>query len=183
LIYVSSISAYEGSRSLYGRAKLEAERVAFSLGAAVVRPGLIWGDPPGAMFGKLLDQVQRAKFLPLINGGRQVQYLVHCQDLCDFICGCAEGQIIPPAQPVTLAHEQPWTFRQILVEIARAKHKSLSFVPVPWRLVWSVLKFAEVCRVPISFRSDSLVSLMYQNPDPSFTEQRQLRFSPRPFRL
>src|SRR4051812_21433262 len=32
LVYISSISAYEGCRSLYGKAKLEAERIAFSAG-------------------------------------------------------------------------------------------------------------------------------------------------------
>jgi nucleoside-diphosphate-sugar epimerase len=183
LVYVSSISAYEGCRSLYGKAKLEAERVAFSFGATVIRPGLIWGDPPGAMFGKLVDQVKGARILPLIGGGTQIQYLVHQQDLCEFIARSLESQITAPAQPITLAHEQPWTFRQILLEIARPQQKRLSFVPVPWRLVWLALRSAELCRVPINFRSDSLVSLMYQNPKPSFAEQRQLGASPRPFRL
>src|SRR5262249_44894364 len=56
LVYISSISAFEGCRSLYGKAKLETEKIAHSLGAIVVRPGLIWGEPPGAMFGSLVKQ-------------------------------------------------------------------------------------------------------------------------------
>jgi nucleoside-diphosphate-sugar epimerase len=183
LVYVSSISAYEGCRSLYGKAKLETERIAFSAGAAVIRPGLIWGDPPGAMFGKLVEQVRGAKVLPLIDGGSQIQYLVHQHELSEFVARCVEGQIKAPTVPITVAHQQPWTFRQILLEIARAQQKRLSFVPVPWRFVWLALRCAELCRVPINFRSDSLVSLMYQNPNPSFAEQRQLGVSPRPFSL
>ena len=71
LIYISSISAYEDCRSLYGKAKLESERIAFSFGATVIRPGLIWGEPGGAMFGKLQDEVQHGRLLPLIGGGRR----------------------------------------------------------------------------------------------------------------
>ena len=39
LVYTSSISAFEGCRSLYGKAKLEIERRAGAYGALVIRPG------------------------------------------------------------------------------------------------------------------------------------------------
>ncbi|HXE41644.1 MAG TPA: NAD-dependent epimerase/dehydratase family protein, partial [Candidatus Baltobacteraceae bacterium] len=54
IIYISSISAFNGCKSLYGKAKLEIEKIALSNGALVIRPGLVWGNPPGAMFGKLV---------------------------------------------------------------------------------------------------------------------------------
>jgi len=182
LIYISSISAYEGCRSLYGKAKLETEAIAARAGAVLLRPGLIWGDPPGAMFGRLVQQVTRARLLPLVGGGAQVQYLVHELDLATCISRCAGGESVSAGAPITVAHEKPWTFRQILEEIARAQGKHPRFLPVPWRLLWAVIKAAEVCGVPVSFRSDSLVSLMYQNPDPSFAEQRQQGWECRPFR-
>ena len=181
LVHISSISAFGRCRSLYGKAKLETETIAHSLGALVLRPGLIYGDSPDGMFGKLVGQVERAKILPLFGGGAQIQYLVHEQDLSAFICDCAEGKISSPATPVTIANEQPWTFRQILEAIAHAKGKSISFVPVPWRLAWAAIKCAELCRVPLNFRSDSLVSLIYQDPKPSFAEQRGLKIVCRPF--
>ena len=181
IIYISSISAFEGCRSLYGKAKLETERIALELGAFVIRPGLIYGDSSGGMFGKLIEQVERAKILPLFGGSSQIQYLVHEQDLCMFICDCADGKFSPPKIPVTVANEQPWTFREILEAIARAKGKTIAFVSVPWRFVWVGIKCAELLRVPLSFRSDSLVSLIYQNSKPSFIEQRELKISCRPF--
>lgn len=181
IVYISSISAFDQCRSLYGRAKLATEKVALDLGAFVIRPGLIYGDSPDGMFGKLIAQVEQAKVLPLFGGGAQIQYLIHEQDLTAFIADCAVGKIPPPKTPVTVAHEQPWTFRQILETIARAKGKKLSFIPVPWRLVWAGIKGAELCRVPLNFRSDSLVSLVYQNPNPSFAEQRELKIACRPF--
>src|SRR5580704_5778707 len=39
LICISSISAYDGCRSLYGQAKLEIEKIALGQGALVIRPG------------------------------------------------------------------------------------------------------------------------------------------------
>ena len=181
MVHISSISAYEGCRSLYGKAKLATEKIAQDLGAIVIRPGLIWGDLPGAMFSRLVKQVDMARVLPLFGGGSQIQYLVHDQDLARFICCCVEGTVARPAVPVTVAHEQPWTFRQILEEIARAKRKRLSFLAVPWRLAWAGLKCGEACGVRLDFRSDSLLSLMYQNPNPSLALQRELGVDCRPF--
>ena len=181
IVYISSISAFPGCRSLYGQAKLETETIAHAVGALVIRPGLIYGDSPDGMFGKLIGQVEKARVLPLFGGGSQIQYLVHEQDLTAFIADGAAGKISAPQTAVTVAHEQPWTFRQILEAIARAKGKKLSFLPVPWRLVWAAIKGAEGCRVPLSFRSDSLVSLIYQNPHPSFAEQRELKIRCRAF--
>ncbi|MFO1489296.1 MAG: NAD-dependent epimerase/dehydratase family protein [Verrucomicrobiota bacterium] len=183
VVYISSISAFEGCRSLYGRAKLETEAVALSLGATVIRPGLIYGDAPEGMFGKLVRQVEGAKLLPLFGGGRQVQYLVHEADLCGFIERCAAGNVPATKTPVTVANETPWTFRQILEAIAQARGRQLRFLPVPWRLVWLAIKTAETCGGRLSFRSDSLVSLMYQNPRPSFAEQQQLQVACRPFAM
>ena len=183
VVHISSISAFDGCRSLYGKAKLETEKIAHAPGAFVLRPGLIYGDSPAGMFGKLIGQVEGAKILPLFGGGAQIQYLVHEQDLSAFICDCTEGKISPPATPVTIANEQPWTFRQILETIARARGKSISFVPMPWRLVWAAIKGAELCRVPLNFRSDSLVSFIYQNSKPSFAEQRELKIACRPFAM
>jgi nucleoside-diphosphate-sugar epimerase len=183
LIYISSISAFDECRSLYGKTKLATEKIARSLNAIVIRPGLIYSEQADAMFGRLIHQVEHARMLPLFGGGRQIQYLVHEQDVAEFICRCAEGTLNPPPAPVTIAHDQPWTFRQILEEIARAKGKKISFVPVPWRLLWAIIKTAELCGVRLNFRSDSLVSLMYQNPNPSFGPLRDLGFTCRPFQM
>ena len=183
LIYISSISAFDSCRALYGRAKLETERLAQSLGATIIRPGLVWGDAPGGPFGRLIDQVEQARVLPLFGGGRQIQFPVHDQDLAAAIGDFAEGKLSRPGVPITIAHEQPWTFHELLSEIARAKGKNVSFVPVPWRLGWAVLKLAELCGLRLAFRSDNLVSLMNQNPNPSFAAQRELRIICRPFKL
>jgi nucleoside-diphosphate-sugar epimerase len=181
IVCISSISAYEGCRSLYGKAKLEIEKIAFAHGAVVVRPGLVYGSGPGGMFGKLTQQVRKSSTIPLIGDGSQIQYLVHDEDLAQFVLAGIEGRLPALPTPVTVANNQPWKFRQLLETIAAREGRRIRLVPLPWHLVWLDIKGAELCRVPFNFRSDSLVSLMYQNPNPSFDEIKKLGFQCRAF--
>jgi nucleoside-diphosphate-sugar epimerase len=80
IIFISSISAFHGCRSMYGRAKLEIEQIALSLGAIVIRPGLVYGNSPGGIFGGLVRQVKGHRCVLLPGGGEQLP-LVHDRDL------------------------------------------------------------------------------------------------------
>ncbi|MGA2787819.1 MAG: NAD-dependent epimerase/dehydratase family protein [Verrucomicrobiota bacterium] len=183
IVCLSSISAYDGCRSLYGRAKLEIEKVALDQGALVIRPGLVYGGGPGGMFGRLVGQVRQASVLPIFGDGSQIQFLVHNEDLAAYIEKFTAGKT--PAGPplLTAAHAQPWPFKQLLLEIARGLDKRIRFIPLPWRLVWAGLKSAETCGLRLNFRSDSLVSLMHQNPSPDFSPNAQAGLVCRPFQV
>jgi nucleoside-diphosphate-sugar epimerase len=183
IIAISSISAYDGCRSLYGRAKLEIEQIALDSGALVVRPGLVYGSGPGGMFGSLTAQVRKSSMIPMIGDGSQIQFLVHNEDLSAFIEHCAGGEVKITPRILTAANAQPWAFKQLLLEIARALGKKPKFIPLPWRLVWAGLKSAELCGVRLNFRSDSLVSLMYQNPKPDFSANAGAGLDCRPFQI
>jgi nucleoside-diphosphate-sugar epimerase len=181
IISISSISAYDGCRSLYGQAKLEIEKIALDHGALVIRPGLVYGGQPGGMFGKLVGQIRQSSVIPLIGDGSQIQFLVHEEDLSAFIEKYAAGKIEPAPRILTAANEQPWAFKKLLLEIARGLDKKVTFIPLPWRLVWAGLKTAEACGLKLNFRSDSLVSLMHQNPAPDFSANAQAGLVCRPF--
>jgi len=183
LVFISSISAYDGCRSLYGKTKMEIETSALKDGALVIRPGLVYGPAAGGMFGRLVEQVRGSKVVPLIGDGSQIQYLVHAEDLSRFIGGFAAGKIAADGRIVSAAHPQPWPFRRLLEEIARGQGKKNGFLPLPWRLVWAGLKAAELCGMKLNFRSDSLVSLMYQNPRPDFSANEGLGLRCRPFEI
>jgi nucleoside-diphosphate-sugar epimerase len=183
VVVISSLSAFAGCRSLYGKAKLEIESIARCVGAYVIRPGLVYGDSPGGMFGRLVGQVRSSRFIPILWGGQQGQYLLHAEDLGNLILACLEGRFPKPAEPITIAHEQRWELKEVLGHIAGAMGKRVSFVPVPWRCVWLALKSLELVGVQTSFRSDSLISMVYQDPCPAFASARALGFECRPFKL
>jgi nucleoside-diphosphate-sugar epimerase len=183
IVCLSSLSAYDGCQSLYGRAKLEIEKIALDQGALVIRPGLIYGGGSGGMFGRLVGQVRQSSVLPIFGGGSQIQFLVHNEDLAAFIEKFIAGKT--PAGPPRLsaAHAQPWPFKPLLMEIARGLGKKIRFIPLPWWLVWAGLKSAETCGLRLNFRSDSLVSLMHQNPNPDFSPNAKAGLVCRPFEI
>jgi nucleoside-diphosphate-sugar epimerase len=183
IVCLSSISAYDGCRSLYGRAKLEIEKIALDNGALVIRPRLVYGSEPAGMFGKLVAQVRKSSVLPVFGGGTQPQFLVHHEDLAAFIEKFTAGKIEMAPRILTAAHDRPWPFRQLLLEIARGLDKKVRFIPLPWRLVWAGLKTAEACGLRLNFRSDSLVSLMHQNPKPDFAPNAAAGLICRPFEV
>jgi len=183
IIFISTISAFDGCRSLYGHAKLAIEKIALAHGAQIIRLGLVYGNGPGGMFGKLAAQVRKSSRIPLIGDGTQIQFLVHQDDLCAFVERCAHGGVKFSGKILTAANAQPWPFRELLREIARGQHKEIKFIPLPWRFVWAGLKTAELCGLRLNFRSDSLVSLMHQNPAPDFSANAGVGLVCRPLEI
>jgi hypothetical protein len=133
------------------------------------------------MFGKLIEQVRQKSVIPMIGDGSQIQFLVHNADLCAFIERYATGDLKIEPTILTAANGQPWPFKKLLLEMARAFGKRPKFIPLPWRLIWLALKSAELGGVRLNFRSDSLVSLMNQNPAPDFSPNAKVGLVCRPF--
>ena len=181
IVYISTISAFDGCTSRYGRGKLEVEETARELGAWIIRPGLVYGDAPGGAFGNLVDKVRASSTLPMPGSGGQLQVLVHEDDLAEAIRRCAAGERPVSAEPVTVAHPEPWTFRALLEEIAEALGRPVKLIPAPWQLMWLALRAAEMVKVPLGARSDSLISLNNQNPAPDLNAPEALGVECRPF--
>lgn len=177
LVFISTMSAFDGCQSLYGQAKLAIENDAREFGALILRPGLVYGTGAGGMMGRLEGQVRSSRVVPLVGDGSQPLYLIHEEDLCAFICRFAETETPAPSEPITAAHPQKWTFRALLETFAARHGKRLIFLPFPWRILWLALKTVESFGVRLGFRSDSLVSLVHQNaaPDLAVTDRVGLR--------
>lgn len=180
---VSTTSAFEGCRSLYGRAKLEIESAAASSGALIVRSGLVWADGPpagGGMFGSLARSVN-AGLVPLVGGGSYPQYLIHEQDLWELLRRFCDGGLQNPGKPVVAASPKPWPMRDLLAELARRQGQHPRFIPVPWQPVWAGLRLAEIAHLPVPYRSDSVVSLVHQDPRPDFASLKAVGITARDF--
>jgi len=169
IVVISTMAAFDGCRSMYGKAKLLMERDALELGAVVVRPGLMWGGGPGGLVGNLARLVARAAVVPLAGAGRQPLYLNHREDISRFLARAVTEDLGEINIAFTLTCDVPWTFRQILAGLAEAQGRSVRFVSVPWQPLYWGLKTLELIGLRPGFRSDSLVSLMNQDPAPDFT--------------
>jgi nucleoside-diphosphate-sugar epimerase len=179
-VFISTMSAFPGCRSLYGKAKLEVELSALESGVAVVRPGLVYGSHPGGMVGAL-RKVVAMPVVPLVGMGNQMLYLVHEDDLSLLVGRLCAGTITAGRKPILAANSQGWTFREILRLLAEARGKHPLFVPVPWQCEWLVLRMLEAVGLRPRLRSDGLIGLVNQEASPDFGETSRLHLSFRPF--
>lgn len=179
LVFVSSISAWEGCASVYGRGKLEVERAAFARGGVVARPGLVYGGS-GGMFGALA-KLCALPLLPVFDGGRQPLYLAGLDEVARDLVYSLSWDPAANKVPVTLAHRVPVPFRDLLEAIARGR--GLTTLSLPSALALAPLRALEAAGLPLRFRSDSLVSLLNPNPDPDWAPLDRLGLAYRPFRL
>jgi len=160
MLMVSSLSAFAGARSQYGRAKLELERAVLGRDGTVLRPGLVFGVGAGGLFGAMVSALSRRALLPMIGGGSQRLFVTHDGHLselvADLVRGRAEG-----GGPLFAAHEAPTTLRSIAEQIAGAGGRRLVVIPLPPALVALGLRSAEIAGIRLPFRSDSLRSLSH----------------------
>ncbi len=163
LVFVSSVSAYAGCDTRYGRAKLAVEEAVRGLGGVSVRPGIVHGDTRAGVFGRLWNSVG-ARFVPLVDGGRQKLLLIHRTDLAAAIERMLATYPRWSGRTIVLGHPDAMTMRALLDTLARARGRTITFVPVPGRLLYAGLRAAESMGVRLRFRSDSLKTLF--GPDP-----------------
>ena len=157
------MSAYAGTRQLYGRAKLDTEIAALSRGMPVVRPGLVYGPGSGGMAGTL----RRLASLPILPdfGPTANQFTVHQDDLADAVIALALAET-PLLDPVGIAHPEPVRFTTLLTHFAAGSEGSRHprFVPAPPMAAYTALRFAELLPVGLPVRADSLLGLVRPAP-------------------
>ena len=179
-VFISSLSCFEGCKSLYGKAKLAVEKEALQIGFSVVRPGLVYGDRPGGMMGALEKAVKASPLVPLIGDGSFPQYPVHEQDLADLVFNLCQLEKAP-AEPLSAASGEAIPFRDLLRRIAARHGRKPLFIPVPWQLIMAGLKGMEAVGLNPPFRSDSLTGFIFQNEKPDFrTAHNTSSFRPFP---
>ena len=181
IIFLSSISAFDRCSSLYGKAKLEIEKVATAVGAFIIRSGLVYGcQSSGGMFGTLQRSANNSAIIPLIGSGRYPQYLIHEEDLCELLFRISGSEIQFPSVPVIVASPHGWTLRDLL-QVLASRPSGARFLPLPWPAMWLVLKTSELVGLRLRIRSDSVISLVRQNPNPDFSPLAQINCRIREF--
>jgi nucleoside-diphosphate-sugar epimerase len=167
IIYISSMSAFEDTKSNYGRAKLAIEKQASKHHpeVVIVRPGLVYDRQSGGIVGAMRSVMGKLPLVPLIGGGQKF-YMCHAEDLAKAVRELSTGPV--PNHPVMAAEPVPRTFKQILTTMAAADGRKPAFLPVPHQVAYAGLRAAEALRVPLKLRSDSIIGLINNDPDPQF---------------
>lgn len=163
ILFVSTLSAFPGCRSLYGRAKLAVEEATLAAGGAVVRLGLVWGPGGGSLFANLRRLASTAPLLPVFTDRRL--HLLHEDDLGSAVAAILARERSHGTTYVAAA-EEALPLAEILRRLARVRGRTLRTVRVPWWAVWAPLRTLELIGLRPHFRSDSVVSLVSLDEDP-----------------
>jgi len=161
IIVLSSMSAFEGTTQLYGRAKLDIEAITTEFGGCAVRPGLVYSDHAGGMAGAM-RKLTILPVVPVIAGGVGV-YAVREQDLMGVVALLASAPALEPGT-ISVAHSSRVTLTDLLRALAAQQDRRCRFVPVPWRLIYWLLRSGELMRLRLPFRADSLLGLVHTAP-------------------
>ena len=161
IIVLSSMSAFAGTSQLYGRAKLDIEAITNELGGCAVRPGLVHSERAGGMAGAM-RKLTTLPIVPVIAGGAGV-YTVREEDLMKVIALLASAATLEPGT-ISVAHPSRVTLTDLMRAFAAQEDRRCRFVPVPWQLVYWLLRSGEFMRLRLPFRADSLLGLIHTAP-------------------
>ncbi len=161
-VVLSSMSAYAGTSQLYGRAKLDIEAICAAIDGCAVRPGLVYGDRPGGM-AAALRRLTKLPVVPVIAGGAGL-YTVCDTDLMAAILDLATTETFPVGT-LSVAHPTRVSLRELMQSFAAEEGRRCRFMPIPWQLVYAVLRAAELAHLRLPFRADSLLGLVRTAPD------------------
>jgi nucleoside-diphosphate-sugar epimerase len=162
IIVLSSMSAFDGTSQLYGRAKLDIEAITVEFGGCAVRPGLVYGKRAGGMAGSL-RKLTALPVVPVITGGVGV-FTAAEDDLMRAITLLASAATLAPGT-ISLAHPDKVMLADMMSAFAAQENRRCRFIPIPWLLVFWVLRVGESMRIRLPFRADSLLGLIYTSPD------------------
>jgi len=181
-IALSSMSAYPGTRQLYGRAKLAMELAARARGLCVIRPGLVYGAGRGGMAGTL-HRLSALPVLPDFGPGAH-QFTVSEHDFAAAVVALARAERLP-ALPVGIAQPEPVLFTELLTSFAASRGRPRPrFVRTPPMAVYGALRAAEFLSITLPFRADSLLGLLRPAPRvPNLDVLDQLGVILQPFAL
>jgi nucleoside-diphosphate-sugar epimerase len=157
LCLISSMSAYAGTRQVYGRAKLTCEREIVGAGGDAIRLGLVYGGHARGMIGSL-SRLVSYPVLPIV-GASSHQFTVHVDDMALGVVRVIEREKRLGA-PIGLAHPAPVRFDQLLRDLASAYGERPILVPVPWQPVYGAMRLLERVGVRLPMRADSLLGLV-----------------------
>jgi nucleoside-diphosphate-sugar epimerase len=183
IVFISSMSAYEGTRQVYGRAKLEGEQLTDELGGVSLRLGLVWGADAGGMAAA----VQKLTALPVVPvlGRSSHQFTVHRDDVVAAIEAAIRDRSITGVLGVAnpAAVETP-RLLDGLAQLA-GQRPIRRRLPIPWRPVYYAMRAAEAARLPLPLRADSVLGLVQPaacSPGAPEWAARGVRFRPFPER-
>lgn len=96
-VQISTMSAHEGSTSIYGRTKLALDEYLRNnvtmTNWTILRPSLIYGNGRDGLVGRTLRLMEKLPFIPIIGNGKSLIRPVHVSDVSRIALDCLDNTI------------------------------------------------------------------------------------------
>jgi nucleoside-diphosphate-sugar epimerase len=170
LINISTMSAYAGCRTEYGREKLMVEEIFAGLGGVNIRPGLIvsW-QFPGAAFANLIEIVEHAKVVPILVAAGSGFYVCELEAVVLGVYLLA-GMNLRKSHTISFCFHQRRKLGDLLRAIESRGGVRRIKLPLPWRVAYGLLLVKESLVGKSKVRADSVLDFAYPNPAPKRRE-------------
>ena len=126
--------------------------------------------------GTMLRFLRRLPAVPVIGYGLKCLYGVRVGPLCEAVSTMAVRKPKNEIDALVIAADEvPMSLDEVLRETI--KEQGLGWrllIPCPWQLVWAGIRCLELLGISIGLRSDSVVSLMNQDPNPRLRDLKTL---------
>ena len=168
VLFISSMSAFKGCRSKYGRAKLIVEKTVVKNGGWIIRPGLIWN--PGQLGGILGKIANIVRFLPIIaipSTAKQKLHMTNLSNLGDVILSILLGKLNINDHPV-FAEFEPITLKAIVQAVARKNDKPSKVFAINPVFFIAALTLVNRFLGPKKIKIDSVIGLLHAVDEPDF---------------
>ena len=147
----------------------------------MLRLGLGYGESGRDLLSRVAGLAARFPVVPVLHGGVGNQFLLHERCLSAAILRAVRGEFSPAHRVITLAHPDPVSLAELVRAVSAARGRTALIVRVHWRMPFLLLRAAEMLGLSLSFRSDSVRSFVYQDPQPDFTSMLENRIFTVPF--
>lgn len=165
IVHLSSMSAFPGCASAYGRTKLAIEELVQAHNGVSIRSATVWGGNVGGPVGSITNVVRKSPIVPWFTGCEPLR-LVHVDDLVTAIQDAIEHRDRLRGRVFSVASGDVVRFDQLVQILAARLGLRRLLVPVPALLVQWMLDIAERLGIRGPLRADSLRDLRHANPSP-----------------
>lgn len=157
LIFFSTFYASEESKSMYNKTKAICEKIVISKHQKVVRLGsvIVEGYNLQGFYGNLKNFSNKYRIFPIILPNKKLFFKTNINELNKF----SDNFNNLSNDLNFFCSKKP----SDLIEILDIDRDDVRFMPVPWYLIFLLIKLCELFKLNIKFRSDSVLSIWGKN--------------------
>ena len=159
IIYISSQSASQNSKSNYGKIKYEIEQLSNEYNANIIRPGLVYDlNTDLGLYGRISILVKKMPFLLVPNGLKKKINLCNIDTLFSKINDLIISE--NDYKKITLYEDQKYTLEALIKKIAEINNKKIFIIPINYKIIYYIIKTLEILNIKLPISSDSIKSIL-----------------------